>query len=248
MRTQILYMKNKLLILSTGFALFGAFTFVSCSQEEDYMFDSNLSINSQVPKTRSGADQYFETEGANMAYEKLENGCGLTMMVEAWIASRPKGYFNDVNFTYNGKTTAQEYQDKLIREMLKDPSYGWTLDSKTMSISTLMMLSERFPNGQKKVNGVYVPNTLFSGYDRFSSENDTNNFFKNNDNRERVNGILLEDKNGNSHMAFVKNCSQNTLEFTGYSIMDSSGSYDGGCMRPNGSYQNGWKIVGVTYK
>ena len=90
---------------------------------------------------------------------------------------------------------------------------------------------------------------LFSGYETFSSANEANAFFGDDNNCKPINDILLEDENGNGHMAYVKSYSKGQINFTGYSIFDTQKtSYDGGKIKPNGNFQNGWKIVGVIFK
>lgn len=119
-----------------------------------------------------------------------------------------------------------------------------------MSISTLMKLNDRFPIGTtKNSDGTTTTKKLFSGYETFSSANEANAFFCDDNNCKSINGILLEDENGNGHMAYVKSYSKGQINFTGYSIFDTQKtSYDGGKIKPNGNFQNGWKIVGVIFK
>lgn len=246
-------MNNKLTIFSVGLAICGTITFVSCSQENDFLLDTNLDIDSQVPMARSAGEQIVitgntEVEKKNKSYTKHPNACGVTTMVDAWINHKGSGYFQNPNLADDGMT-AEKYQDRLINEMVNDPSYGWTPESTSMTITTLMKLNDRFPVGTTKDSeGRKVPKKLFSGYKTFSSPIDANNFFDTESNCKSINGVMLEDENGNGHMAFVRSYSRGKLEFTGYSIFDKNGGYSGGSLKANGDFQNGWKIAGVILK
>lgn len=242
-------MKKGLILASMGMLAISTITVVGCSKDEELDNFYNLDVEFRTPMTRSaqmdweGGDPNKQRAYENKQYTSLPNCCGLTTMVEAWIKEKGSFYFEQEYCM-----TAQQYYDKLVNETKSNPDYHWTPDSASMPISTLMMLNEAFPVASKKnKDGSITNKNLFSGYKTFDNASEVDDYFDSRDNRNNVRGVLLQDENGNGHVAYVSSCSNNKINFTGYDIFTGNG-YNGGSIGADGSSKNGWRVVGVILK
>lgn len=178
-------------------------------------------------------------------YNSLPNCCGINTLVDAWIKSKDSGYFEREYCPM----TAQQYHDKLVNECKSNISYHWTPDSGSMNLSTLKMLNEKFPlKSHKKKDGTIETTYTFSDTREFNNPSDISVFFSDSKNRRSVTGVMLEDANGNGHIANVSSCTKNNVYFTGYDIFNDNGSYSGGEISTNGNSKDGWRIIGVLLK
>lgn len=192
-----------------------------------------------------GGDPGKQRAYENKNYNSLPNCCGINTLVDAWISSKGSYYFEQEYCPM----TAQQYYDKLINECKSDPYYNWTPDSPSMKLSTLDKLNEKFPLKSKKNKDGTIENTYtFSATKEFDNTSDVKSFFENSNNRSNVRGVILENSNGQGHIANVSNCTKNNINFTGYDIFSNDESYRGGKISTDGNSKGGWKIVGVLLK
>ena len=80
-----------------------AFMFTSCSQDDDFIINNGLDIDSQVPMTRSESGDGFDI---NHGYDKVDykdGDCGLKTIME-WLKKK---------ITFTEYNTAQDYCDRL---------------------------------------------------------------------------------------------------------------------------------------
>lgn len=96
-------MNKRILFPSLAMLAIATITVVGCSKDDKYdEFDTNLSINYNTLTTRSVAEDVFigDTEtikrqyyNANTRYNKVQAGCGITMLVDIWINEKGRSYF-----------------------------------------------------------------------------------------------------------------------------------------------------------
>lgn len=241
---------KKIYLASVWMFAISSITVISCSKDDEMSDFCSLDTEFQTPTTRSsqmdfeGANNpYLQTVRANQEYTHQANCCGLTTLVDAWINSKGNDYFSQ-----SGCCTAQQYYDKLVDEVRSNSDYHWTPDSASMPISTFMMLNERFPISSKKnKDGSTTNKNLFSDYITFNGASDVKCYLSDKNNRNNVKGVLLEDENGNGHMAYVSRCTSSKITFTGYDIYNENG-YGGGTIGTDGSSKCGWRVKGVLLK
>ncbi len=85
--------KRSLYFWGATFVFAVAFVFASCSQEDDFIVDNGLDIDSQVPLTRSGAGDVNGPAGI----PEVDNQCGtwgLTKVAYNKKIERPTGEIN----------------------------------------------------------------------------------------------------------------------------------------------------------
>jgi hypothetical protein len=242
-------MKKKFIYLAS---LLGLCVFTGCEQEDDDESFNNLDVSSIAPLTRSsmadlegGGDPGKQRGYENKKYNSLPNCCGINTLVDAWIKSKDSGYFEREYCPM----TAQQYYDKLVNECKNDISYHWTPDSASMKLSTLEMLNEKFPlKSHKKKDGTIETTYTFSDTREFNNPSDISVFFSDSKNRRSVTGVMLEDANGNGHIANVSSCTKSNVYFTGYDIFNDDGSFSGGNISTDGNGKDGWRIIGVLLK
>ena len=244
-------MKKKFIYLVSLLGLC-VLSFTGCDQEDGDESFNYLDVSSIAPLTRSsaadlegGGDPGKQRAYENKNYNSLPNCCGINTMVDAWIKSKSPYYFEQASCPM----TAQQYYDKLVNECINDISYHWTPDSASMKLSTLRRLNEKFPlKSNKKKDGTTEITYTFSDTKEFNNPSDINAFFNDSQNRNSVTGIILEDANGNGHIANVSSCTKSNVFFTGYDIFNDDGSFSGGNISTDGNGKDGWRIIGVLLK
>lgn len=228
--------------------LFLLVVIVACDKSEEQEDLYRLDVDFRTPTAKSSQveitdNPYEQKIQEHSRYTSLPNCCGLNTMVDAWIHEKGRGYFAQDNCM-----TAQQYYDKLVNETQKNSAYHWTPDSTSMSMKTLMMLNENFPlSTSKNKYGSTTKKTLFSEYKAMDNASEVSEYLRSKENQRTVGGVVLQDENGNGHVAFVSGFYKDTMSFTGYDIFNGNG-YTGGKMQIDGSSKKGWRIVGVILK
>lgn len=87
------------------------FIFASCTQEDDFIVDNGLDIDSQVPLTRSGGGDI--NPNPNVITHAKAGQCGLVALVETKRDNRPNYFSNDYG------CTADDYFDSIERDVEK---------------------------------------------------------------------------------------------------------------------------------
>lgn len=223
-----------------------AITVVGCSKDYEFdEFDTNLEINYNTLTTRSVAEdgfigdseslkrQYYQ---ANTNYNKVQSGCGITMLVDIWIREKPRSYF-EVPPSECPKT-AQQYADELLA------SFGDNYNESTGI----------FPSDILNVANGGNPTGPYSHKTFTSSEKSA--FFADKNNRKKVCGITLRNSStGKGHSAATTYVGSNSVSFSGFDIFNPDknryGTYSipvSGSKKVNkkdGSDGGTWEITGV---
>jgi len=239
-------MNKRILFPSLAMLAITTFMVVGCSKDDDFNeFDTNLDINCNTHTTRStGEDgwvgdseslkrQYYR---ANTTYNKLQNACGITMLVDMWIREKPKSYF-EVPPSECPKT-AQQYADELLL------AFGDNYDESTgIHPSEILNVA----NGGNPT-GPYSCESFTSS--------DKSAFFADKNNQKKVCGIILTNTTTqNGHVAAVTYVGNTSISFSGFDIFNPDkkrwGIYSipitGSKMvnKKDGSDGGAWVVTGV---
>lgn len=132
--------KQKVEVLLTMFMILGMVSIVCCTEEAEFLpTNDNLSINSQIPMTRSGGEQIFGHDPRTLSHVE-EDECGLYALVEVKK--------NDRNALTGekGQPTADEYYDRLkdYAKSLKDENDKSLYSGGAMTNDVLLQVGLRF--------------------------------------------------------------------------------------------------------
>lgn len=191
---------KKLAIFSTGLAIFGAVTFVSCSQESDYLFGTDLGIDSQVPMTRSAAPetpQYRDNENNNRRKTPVyDDECGLYALTEVKKCD-PHAF----TVEFDDKTASDYYYS--LKKCAAD-SCGY--QGGAMTASEMLVVGKKY--------------NLLTGMCMFGGNTRPADYFADNANRNKAKIVCFQ-KNGRDHYAKI-----NGININGGVIkyIDSDGS------------------------
>lgn len=169
-----------LCLLSTLIYILG-----SCSGDNDLTGSSDLSINMQIPTTRSAdpeAPQQFMTEEQRKKKQRetptIDNECGLYALTE--VKKRDGNAFTDGDMN----NTAEAYYERMREYSKKNNGYN----KGAMTSSTMLAIGKEF--------------NLLTGMTDFSQESSPNEYFSQEENRENARIIFFQ-KEGKGHYAKV---------------------------------------------
>lgn len=222
-------------------------TVVGCSKDDEIdEFGANLDINYNTLTTRSVAEDGYTGDSesikrqyynANTHYNKVQAGCGITMLVDIWIRDMGREYF-EVPPSKCPKT-AQQYADELLASF--GDNYN---DSTGINPSDILNVA----NGANP--------TVPLSDKTFTSSSDKSAFFAVSDNRKKVCGITLYNATtGEGHSAATTYVSGSSVFFSGFDIFNPDKNRYGTYSIPvsgtkkvnkkNGSDGGAWEIKGV---
>lgn len=170
--------KQKVEVLLTMFMILGMVSIVCCTEEAEFLpTNDNLSINSQIPMTRSGGEQIFGHDPRTLSHVE-EDECGLYALVEVKK--------NDRNALTGekGQPTADEYYDRLkdYAKSIKDENNNQVYSGGAMTNDILLKVGQRF-----NLIGNNVSLELLSNEQK-------NSFFKNNGKDVKIVLIMKRDQ------------------------------------------------------
>lgn len=221
-------MKRKITILKSYLIFVCIFALASCVQDDIYLNNDDLSINSHIPITRSilESDQdIIQSESDiiknNKQYRADENCCALVAIMEDWIAQKGNSYFGQ-----DCPETAQKHYEKLVEDF-KNKFPDWTIGN---SITSGQFMS---------FTGNMYEEPMY-----FDMGTDVESYFSNDSNHSNIAIVFLERINSDGtregHYAYVKDIYNNYLVVAGEEICKRNRIYYNG--------ESGWKIVAVVNK
>ena len=241
-------MNKKILFPSLAMLVVATVTVVGCSKDDEfYEFDANLDINYNTHTRRSvpedglitGSSETIKKEyyKVNTYYNKVQAGCGITTLVDMWIKSKKREYF-EVPPSMCPKN-AQQYADEILASL--GDSYN----------DTTGICASDIVNVANSVNS-----TESLTYRTFTSSSEKTAFFANKDNRQKVQGITLYNaKTKEGHSASTTYVGSSSVSFTGFDIFNPDknryGTYSipvSGSKEVNkkdGSDGGAWELTGV---
>lgn len=210
---------NYSFVTKSSIPFIGCILICSCSNNYEFN-DSDLSIDSQIPITRSSSEGggVEDAETKNKEIPHNSNECPLFSLTELWIEKRLK---DDSDYFKHPFQTAKDYYNGLKSTIENNPSkYDWIPGS-----NEGMKTSEFEKLGKEK--------GLLGDFKQFATADEMKQWLSNDKNRKNVAVVFsfTDDEDGNQvgHYARVKGISSHSVSFSGYNGHNNFGSrWDGG--------------------
>jgi hypothetical protein len=208
---------------------FYAVCFFSCNKDEEFDDCYNLDVNSHTLATRSDMEDGWVVQNEyqiiqkNKTYPKEGDCCYLTVLMEEWIASKPREYFGS-----NCPENAEAHYYKL-RDQFQHQFPNWTAGDSITSTQFMEFAGNKF-----------------SGQDIFAnSSHDARYYFDNPERCQQVAAIYVQKNEPGQglvgHMAYFVRYKKGIVIYSGEPFCGNKNN-----MKVDG--ENGWKITGVILK
>ncbi len=180
-------MKSKKIVLLTSFLVIASvILFISCSNDDDFLMESDLSLNSQVPLITSESDQ----SGLEVDYNEYsygENECCIIAFVEMKKREMP-------NHKFNSDYSATDCYNAVMKDAkgIKDEDGNSMYSGGFMDLEVFLELGKKYNS--------------FNERKTFSGSEDAMNYFSNRKNKPKMIKIeILNEKTGQMepHVGYV---------------------------------------------
>ncbi|MBQ8051282.1 MAG: hypothetical protein IJ197_06880 [Bacteroidaceae bacterium] len=187
-------MRNKKFVsLTSCLVIASIIPFMSCSNDDDFLMESDLSLNSQVPLITSESDQ----SGLELNYNEYsygENECCIIAFVEMKKREMP-------NHNFNSGYSATDCYNNVMDDAkgIKDEDGNSMYNGGAMDLEVFLELGKKY--------------NAFNERQHFNSEDEIVNYFSNTQNRPKMIQVeILNKKTGlmEPHVGYVTNIYRNS--------------------------------------
>ena len=204
----------------------------SCNKDEDFEDFYSLDVNSHTPATRSGMEDIHinnndeDVKRRNKEFPREQDCCYLTVLMEHWIATKEKQYYD--YFSYNCPENAEQHYYTL-KYQFKQQYPNWVSGDSVSSTQFMEFAGNEF-----------------SGQDIFAnSGHSARYYFDDADRRKTVAAIYVQKNEPGrgviGHIASFVRYYNNIVVFSGE-------AFCGKKKQMNVDGENGWYITGVILK
>ena len=216
--------------------------FVACTSDDENIY-GGLDASSLIGRTKAApADWIDPGENSNLHIPtNEENACGKYALTARYIQMWREKYGDDAFTRPNNPLTAESIYDQFGSYLTQHPELEMNNDG-SMPMDTYMALGQAFQVGGKSLVGDRV---------MFDDNNTPQDYLNDPENRNNVASVIMQDPDGKTHIANIKNADGYRLNYQGYN--GKSRRYSGGAVYYNNYKSHSvedqyYSIIGVVTK